>query len=406
MPQVRQGRFWFVYSNGAVEPERQEKWPTILKSFRTFQGEFFRCSTSPADECEDFDAAREVLLLCMGKISPDASDGSDYERSDGSASECSDDESAGAPEDADQLDDGMSIADKLVEDSGRDLDEILSESLGAMFSEHRAEFLKRQSTTASVVRAMEEGSVMQDADAAMAHVFAAAAGINCGDDCTDSESDDGDDDTGFEFYSSAEEHVAAAISPEQKKYITKYIQLHPQLSSWPSPVIQKPSPLFSGSGLDSSKPESWLLLETFFCSPTQQLQHIGVGELPCPNCGDMGLNPFHGDITISNELRTRRVRGISSDYCLAGWRFICNRCARKRAEARKTFAAARSAGACPSRLATLEAAVKSSPSGRFTTFDAKVLVRLAQRHPFLYFWVPAFVTHKAAVALELLSLLM
>ena len=45
------------------------------------------------------------------------------------------------------------------------------------------------------------------------------------------------------------------------------------------------------------------------------------------------------------------------------------------------------------------------PTGRFTTYDASALVLMTKAYPFLYMWVPAFVTHRAAVSLDLLALL-
>jgi hypothetical protein len=382
------------------EPEKQAAWLKIVQSFEVFQDNFF-LQEDPLviarDSGLDVDAACKLLLLSIDKIPTDESDSSEYTASDGSEDDSDNDSSA------DEMVDSVPIADQLLHECDRNIDDILRETLGDMFPAYLAESVRHKTATDSVVRAMEEAREMRDSGSALAHVISVAAGICGASEATDSDSDDDESD---EFYSSPEEHAAAAISEEQKKYIARFLAAHPRLDSWSSPEISKPSPLFSGSGLDPANPESWLLLKAFVCSPTQQLAHTGVDRLPCTNCGTGGSDPFHGDITITAELQTRRVRGIGSDICLVGFRCICNRCARKRSATRKAHAAARAAGADPGRLTELAAAVKNAPSGRFTTYDADILVLLAQRHPFLYMWVPAFVTHRSAVTMELLAILM
>eukprot|EP00966_Prymnesium_polylepis_P093211 2157835-Prymnesium_polylepis.1 len=109
-------------------------------------------------------------------------------------------------------------------------------------------------------------------------------------------------------------------------------------SSWNSLWVHAPDPTCSDSFTGTTKDDTWGLLDTCFFSPEATWPHLGI-RTPCA---------IHGwehasHVRVHSTWRQRLVKGMVTDFCIAGQQCRCLECARLKAVVRKRYAAAKSA---------------------------------------------------------------
>jgi hypothetical protein len=364
---------------------------------------------SEAKTVDDMLSNSDASQDCISDSSSSGSEGSDSFRPN-----------SDSDDDVDSLD---SIPDKealvsetraLKADLDMSIDTVLEEALNEAFPAfelHQQRQERSQNRIEKVLNAIP-AAVTTPAEL-IAHCAAVFSGLHSDHDSASGVSSDengceGDDDC--DSSASEDEYdprnisaLHSSVSPEQFSFVEAFLRQKPDLGAWSSPWIPAPDPRFRGSGLDPSNTASWLQTPSFMCSPSNQFQHLGVTQIPCAGCRDFGDDPFHDDVVLETSLRMRNVRGMSSDFCLVGHRARCKRCEGRRRSAKSSLRSALGTSESPSHIKEHKVALKKYRSGRFTTYDSDMLIILAERFPFLYNWVPGFVTHRSAVSSELLS---
>ena len=120
-------------------------------------------------------------------------------------------------------------------------------------------------------------------------------------------------------------------------------------------------------------------------------------KTPCVNHGWA-----HAAYTKPGEWRQRRVKGRMTDRCLAGQRVTCTECKKEYHRLKKLLLAARSQDPKAPGVTLLEAKLKATPY-RFSTLTPKVNELLWERFPWLAVKLPAYVTHRTAISIEVID---
>ena len=143
----------------------------------------------------------------------------------------------------------------------------------------------------------------------------------------------------------------------------------------------------------------WRLLPIYFFSPTRpnQWQRLGV----CMPCARHGWDHASA-VTVKNRWAIRLVKGVFSDWCLAGQECVCSMCRRERMSLDRQYQAAVSASA--NNVDVLKAKVDAASYG-WMTYDPRVIGFYFEKMPWVALKLPAVVTHRGAVSVEVLQLL-
>ena len=103
-------------------------------------------------------------------------------------------------------------------------------------------------------------------------------------------------------------------------------------------------------------------------------------------------------------LSQRLVKGVFADYTIAGQVCRCSDCQKEHKRLADQLKAAESAHVNATQLSELRAKVKAT-SYSFMTYDPRVTKHYFDRHPWVAMKLEAFITHKAAISMELLWML-
>jgi hypothetical protein len=163
---------------------------------------------------------------------------------------------------------------------------------------------------------------------------------------------------------------------------------------WTSLWVTPPDP--SLQPFDHSSSAAWEALAIFFFSPTkwgssQQMQLA----MPCARHGWAHARFVH----VRNCWAQRLVKGVFSDFSLAGQECRCSECRRERATLKQRYDAAKSAGVEESELEALKSSVDAA-SFCWMTYDARVMAFYFERAPWVALKLPAIVTHKVCAPIH------
>ena len=137
-------------------------------------------------------------------------------------------------------------------------------------------------------------------------------------------------------------------------------------------------------------------LDIDFWSPEAKWSHFGV-TTPCLTHGWA-----HAHRTRLGVWRQRRVKGRCVDRCIAGQRVTCLECKEEHGRLKTLLQAARTQDPSAPRISELEAKLKATPYS-YTTLNPKLNLLLFERFSWLAVKLPAVVSHRAAVSMEVMD---
>ena len=100
--------------------------------------------------------------------------------------------------------------------------------------------------------------------------------------------------------------------------------------------------------------------------------------------------------------RQRRAKGRVTDIYVAGQRILCSECQKEHKRLKALLVAARTQGPNAPRVAELAAELKATPY-LASTLHPKINTMYFERHPWLAMKLPAIITHRAAVTIEVMD---
>ena len=177
--------------------------------------------------------------------------------------------------------------------------------------------------------------------------------------------------------------------------VTVTLTLNPK-TRWRSLWVYPDDPTCA-DGFDPESTSAWEEKPIFFYSPSSKWPHLGI-RTPCARHGWSHVD----HVTVQDAWHIRLVRGVFGEFGLAYQRCRCATCRKEHDEIKVRRDAARSAGADYS---ALEAQLKAA-SFSFITIDSRVVRYWFERVPWLAGKMPAFVTARAAVSIELLWMIL
>ena len=198
-------------------------------------------------------------------------------------------------------------------------------------------------------------------------------------------------------------------STAQRAYFNKLVadfKAHPERLNEATSILFHPDdptlvPLHSAQG--EFEANNWGASPVLFFSPSEMTAWAKLGvTVPCPHCGFTRATQLHA------RCAARLVKAISRDYVLAGREVVCPFCRARRTEVKKLIEdEMKRVERDEELLYDLREELKSlSPT--FMTFDRRVLAhyRADPELRFVAERVPIYLTHKAAIDLEVLDLLL
>ena len=191
------------------------------------------------------------------------------------------------------------------------------------------------------------------------------------------------------------------IEPAQKAFFERTVASMKEkpYEEWTDLWVRPPNPTMVD--FDVSTSAAWTLLPICFYSPTRPLawRRLGV-QMPCARHGWAHAR----FVTVTNQWAQRLVKGVFTDFTLAGQKTVCSECRKEHGRLKMRLRAATSSGLPQAELDVLTAELKAASYG-FMTYDARVVRAYFERAPWLALQLPALVTHKAALSIEALQLL-
>ena len=112
----------------------------------------------------------------------------------------------------------------------------------------------------------------------------------------------------------------------------------------------------------------------------------------------------HTHAVTLGEWRQRRVKGLSSDRCIAGQRTSCSICKARHDHLKKQLDALKTQDLSSPQIGVMEAEIKATPY-RASTLHPKYNQLLFERFNWLAVKMPAVITHRAAISTEVLDVI-
>jgi hypothetical protein len=203
---------------------------------------------------------------------------------------------------------------------------------------------------------------------------------------------------------SAVEREAGSVPKVQSNFLKRILSeveagTRPPISEWRNMTVHPDDPACVPMGeLISNgeyKLDPWQLQPITFHDPTRWVEK-------CP-CAYGGWD-HAGHLKVTNEWRMRRAKDVFRDEFVATRRVKCGMCQVEHRRAKHALRAAQDADASSEDIEELRNSVKKTPY-MFLLLNAKFQLLLAQRHAGVALRMPCFLTHRGAVTIRTLLMI-